>query len=266
VCVAATVCNADWLEIRYTGFGPGDGNTWIYYNGGAGANVSCGLMNYEIGGVGVTQGGVNDSGDTSSIFEWLEGRDIETFCADIYQNVDDSWHTLEIKPLTEIPINGGSMSDESAEMISALWYAAFNDFDSSSSIDGWAIDGWNSTNAAGMQAAIWEIAFEGAADLNKDNSFAETNLDIDSGSNTVGDHGFYMTGLSANDEANDYMEAAWNLLTGDYDWCHNLLWGVDESDWQGVIIPIPLPAPFALAGIGLLGVLAGRRKLTKLVR
>ena len=65
--------------------------------------------------------------------------------------------------------------------------------------------------------------------------------------------------------AHDWMWDAWDVWKSGL-WCHNMLYGADVSGMQGVIVPIPLPAPFALAGVGLLGVLAGRRKLARLIK
>jgi hypothetical protein len=254
------------MNITYTGFGPGDGSVYADYDLGNPLgwtkHVSCGLMHYDI--AEVWEDSFNDS---TSNWEYLEGTSIASFCADIYQYVDNNEHTVEIMPLSQVPVDGGSpMGQSQADLIAALWHAAFHDVTGLAN-DGWAMDGWSSQEAAGMQAAIWEIAFEGGFTPGAAN-FAGSGLNIlDDTGDAFGRYGFQIRNLSDGGKGTTFMQVAWDLWKGPYEWCHNPLWGwdIEGGDYQGGIIPIPLPAPFALASFGLLGVLAGRRKLARLV-
>ena len=257
LCVAATVCNADWLKIKYTGTGSaGDSNgATIYYDGPEGniATGWVGLMGYEVDGVGVTELGVDDSGDTGSQWEYLEGTSFQSFCTEIQEYTNGSWQTLEIKKAKDLPIDGGYMGEQRADLLSALFISSFES------------DGWTNVEAAAFQACLWEIAFESGFVPDAAN-YGSSGLGVGGGGLSFVEGSTstkLITGSFA--QAASYLTAAWNLWQ-DEDFCHNSLWGVDTEDWQGMIIPIPLPAPFALAGVGLLGVLAGRRKLARLVK
>jgi hypothetical protein len=205
-----------------------------------------------------------------SPFEYLEGQYLDTFCADIYEG-GTGWRLCQIKELKDLPIGTGTpMGEDRADLIAALYEKHWGEWESGTADQ-------KKQKAAAFQAAMWEFGYEyygdgSGIDWNAGaNDFDDTGFDpgqtLDDGG--VGDYGFYVYGANMNSTVLDYartwMADAWKAWKTN-DWSGTPLWGADAAGAQGVIVPIPLPAPLALASVGLLGVLAGRKRLAQLLR
>jgi hypothetical protein len=195
----------------------------------------------------------------------MEGKTLSLFCIDVFDNATDG--TATVVDLDEAPVpEGFDIGTDRANLIMCLYEEHYSD----------AI-GNNATQAAGFQAAIWEIAFEGGFDPDAfdsgdpDNGWGDSgfNTKVATGIDALSTQGFKLTGGNENTiaaKAAEYAQDAWDRWYGGAgDWWQLYAAGADNFQ-DLVIIPIPLPAPIALAGVGLLGVLAGRRKLARLVK
>ena len=259
LCVAAAPCAGTTITFDF--------------QSGQGVGLSCTYWYKTSGGVELSSGTaakqlvykVTDVSGTDSDFEYMEGKTLSLFCVDLFDRAQDGTGT--VVDLNEAPVpEGFDIGTDRANLIMALYTEHYDD----------AI-GNDATKAAGFQAAIWEIAFEGGFDptaVNSglgDNGWSSSGFDtaVATGSGPSGYFGFSLTGdyqATIAAKAAEYAQDAWDRwYGGDGDWWHLYAAGADGFQ-DLVIIPIPLPAPIALAGIGLLGVLAGRRKLTRLVK
>lgn len=115
---------------------------------------------------------------------------------------------------------------------------------------------FNTDKAVGFQLATWELVYEGQVLTDHESGISGTSdFDVTSGYFKVG------TGTvssSAVTYANDWLA----LLSPDYGSDLLGLWinGVQDQ----FLYPVPLPAPLLLAGVGLIGVFAGRKKLARM--
>ena len=255
LCVAAAPCAGTEITFDYRpGGGVGVGTNYSYNTseGAIGGWTRAGQIEYKV---------TNVEG-TDSLYEYMEGNTYYFFCTDLFDTAQDG--TAKVVDLSEAPVpENMAIGDDRANLIRSLYTEHYYD----------AI-GNDALAAAGFQAAIWEFAFEGGFKPGEfdstelDNGFSDSDFDAltKTGIGIEHTYGFSIdTELIAN-KAYSYAQDAWDRWNGgEGDWWKCQAAGTD--DFQDlVIIPIPLPAPIALAGVGLLGVLAGRRKLARLVK
>ena len=240
LCVAVAPSGATTVDITTLGTGKGMNDTITYDNWSKGVFV---------GQLKIRVSDVKPPGD--ALFGYLEGKEIYTFCTDIFDTFGPGDDIL-VETLDKAPTDEPDMGTTRAALIGALYYMHWKDTDA------------GDTQAAAFQAAIWELAFEGDADFS--GTFANSYLDA-SKNDAKGDgisKGFKVSSSGIYTTANTYLSEAWTAWKAGHVWS---LYAAHADEFQDLIlIPIPLPAPFALAGVGLLGVLAGRRKLARLVK
>ena len=216
-----------------------------------------------INGQGITydfNDGVNTfSGDTTAgIFTWqvdsttssdyTVGQTFQSFCVELVQQVrTGNQYDYEIVDPTQVPSPNGDidagMAAEQAAMISSLFDQHWDD----------ATDG-SSLNAAAFQIAVWEIVYEGANVNYGDGQAAATGLSTQNGWFTATNNN------GATDLADQWLAGLFN------NGISAALMGFTSPTAQDQITIVPLPAPVALAGLGLLGVALGRRRMGALVK
>ena len=223
---------ADDIYLDFVGVGKYT-NLTIYDSVLTGGNkyVSAGQLRYKL----------KDAPDGNVLYDGY------FFCTDIENPAADGW--ADVKDLAEAPADGsGAMGDDRANMVGSLYKYFYDQSDDSS------------TKAAAFQVAIWEIVFEDDFDPTAaKNDYDGSKLDPTDG---AGKGDFYTSHDTVSAQADTWLQAAW-VYFKDGDWWN--LYSGTSDDVQDIIM-IPLPAPFALASVGLLGVLAGRRRLARLVR
>lgn len=154
-----------------------------------------------------------------------------TFCTELGQNTNGSNQTYQVMDLSDLPTPGQGMGEAKADLIAAMYYVA----DGAQYVS-------NNTYAAAFQVAIWEIV----ADF--DGTLESLNL---------------ATGGLTSTTGGTFASTVADLLTAAYDsTAQSILVGLGNNSYQDQILELPgfIPAPGALALLGLAGVVAGRRR------
>ena len=214
----------------------GQGITYAYNDGedNFAGNTTAGIFTWQV---------VSTNGDDFTV-----GQTFQSFCVELLQNVNTGGtYDYEIVDPSVVPSPNGDldsgMSDGQAAMISSLFDQHWDD----------ATDG-SSLNAAAFQIAVWEIIYEGENVNYGDGQAAATGLSTQDGWFTATNNN------GATDLADQWLAGLFNngiaaALTGFF-----------SETQQDQITIVPLPAPVALAGLGLLGVALGRRRMGALVK
>ena len=218
------------------------------------------------GADGLGGGGYNKSAGTwASRFKWgvsnatgaaksLNGTSIFTFCAEIAEyavsgtGVTDTWDLTEMPEDDDGWLNGSHMTSATADLMSQL-YAGFFRNASQQSVALYSMSDSQLAEAAAFQIATWEIMYE-----SDDNGTDVDPLNVNSGD-------FKASGIAASilTRANAMLG-----MLGNFNANSNVI-GFWMDDWQDQMYYVPVPAPVALAGVGLLGVIFGRKRLRSLV-
>ena len=256
VCVFSAPCFAGdtYIDINVTDKGNANYNTaTITFQGDSTANVITGQYLYKVNSV---------SGDLNGLFTHMVGETIYTYCVDLFDNPNGT-KTLDVYDLSDAPIpdedDFSNMGSNASSLIGVLHKKYWDSYDlGKSSADAFY--------AAAFQLAIWEIAYESENIDWSESSAGAAGYDV---FDDTSGSGFKVDGsdLGWRGQAQDWIAAAYA------DWKNGVRWrplyaaGSETVVYQDfILIPIPLPAPIALAGIGLIGVLAGRRRLARLVK
>ena len=177
------------------------------------------------------------------------GDSVRTFCTELHQFASNPMSFTDA-PLEDIPNSESGMGAAKAAQMQELYGRSYSEVALGS--------GAGRVLRAAFQLAVWEIAYETSDTLSVD------------GANS-GDRGstYARSGTSRNEvfsETYDNKNAV--------EWANMWLAAIDGSDFgetaqgllaagdgQDMIIMVPLPAPAMMAGLGLLGVVVGRRRL-----
>ena len=145
------------------------------------------------------------------------------------------------------------MGDVRAGLIGELFALAWGDASDLSSGD----PAQDLIEAAAFQLALWEIVYEYGVDGGEDGAFVPGSLDVESGDT-------YFTGGWFLSDALDLAQYWLDMLAGDVPPPPGMVgYGSPGAQDQVTMMVVPLPAPLALAGVGLLGVVFGRRRLAR---
>jgi hypothetical protein len=166
-----------------------------------------------------------------------------TFCTELTQHVSaGQTYTYDFATAGSLP-STGPMGASAAAAMGALFGAYYNI----------AVNGTN-VQAAAFQLAVWEIAYEMADEEGL------SALNVQNGEFRA------IAGGSAKAQANAWLATLGSLLSsGELLGLTNLTSQDQLILVEGSSTPVPLPAPVLLAGVGLLGVAIGRRKLRRMV-
>lgn len=170
---------------------------------------------------------------------YLNG-DRVTFCTDLLETVTSTPKTYTLVGLDDVPGPSG-MGEEKAQAISDLYrYAAGTQSRSDT----------NNDFAAAFQLAVWEIVFDytelgGRSSLNiTTGGFKAKNTNNSALSSSITNH----------------LNSLFNAIGSFGRTGAGALRGVTRSGSQDQIVEVPMPAPGLLAGAGILGVAAIRRR------
>ena len=182
---------------------------------------------------------------TGSDNPFTKGSSIFTFCVEL-QNLGDPTTFTGADP-EDVPIPGGPMGENKAQVLSSLYQNHYQDAATKGELE-----------AAAFQMCVWEIVYEDLSTF-----FATANP------------GDQVTGLSLLDTdggdfsaTGDAQGLANSWLLNDIFWNSKILdglIGLTNGTYQDHMALVPLPAPVALAGVGLLGVIFGRKRLQSIV-
>jgi hypothetical protein len=234
----------------------------IDYVGFSGTSVR---INWVANGYGTsinnraTQAGVFtfhvDSADAGTPFAAVVGQNINTFCTEIGEYAQHNNIVYDVtSDLTVMPNDdqgnglGGFgtniyMTSASASLLNELFNYKYAD----------AISG-TTAEAAAFQLAVWEIVYElvDGDDFQADHG----------GANYLDNGEFTTTNIADGTEA---LAESWinHILATDN--TGGTVWGFHQDGHQDqlILFPVPVPAPVALAGVGLLGLAFGRKRLSR---
>lgn len=222
-CAVAASASASNLSLTFNGVGPSVSVNYSF-NGAPAANTSAGVFNWN-------------------------GNTVKTFCTQLNENISNGQTVNFAVVAPELvpdnpPASPGNMGAIKAEVMRDL-YARFY---------ATAVSG-SATQAAAFQILVWEISHE---DLDGAATAAAylTKLNLAGGDFIVNSSGDSDAALS---QAN-----TWRLQlgVGGFLGFENLR-GLTNGDFQDQLIVVPVPAPALLAGLGLIGAVAVRRRMTK---
>lgn len=178
----------------------------------------------------------------SSLYE--QNDEFNSFCVELTQSVSlnqDKLYTLA--DVTEVPSPNADLGGMGAGQAAAMSSLVRDYWDDATSGD--------RTMAAAFQLAAWEIVYEGGEADYGDQGDAITGLGLSSGWFTAWGH------AAAASLADTWLAS----LVNNGIWAGVVGFTSTSSQDQISMSVVPLPAPVALAGLGLLGVVAGRRRL-----
>ena len=179
-------------------------------------------------------------------------REVITYCVQLYQgaSIGETIDYTQTTDLSSVPGNEtapGPMSEVKTGMVEDM-YARFINARTGKLAEGTALTGLfdYATASAAFQLVLWEITHEGITSDTLDS--AKTQLSMDLGAFRAAD-------------ASDATDLIISSL-GEGGWkSHDGVVGLHSMAAQDQLMVVPLPAPIILAGIGLAGVVAVRRKM-----
>lgn len=227
-CAVAASASASTLQLNYSGQGFGS-TVNVSFNNGMGATAS-------------------HNGFAGQL-KWNNGT-VTTYCVELGQFTGN--YLFNVTSVDNVPSPGpgstGAMNATKANLIRDLFYRAYSSVNS------------NIAGAA-MQVAIWEIAFENITET--------TNLD-DAKSQLLASGNWASQGWFKSVAGNDNQTDINNAVTALFQSLGTGGWvldcgpaGLTHPTGQDQLIMIPVPAPALLAGLGLIGAVAVRRRMTK---
>lgn len=250
-----------------TGFvaSPALGDAWLQFKGAEGSNATAYLDKDGVGGYELSQATVAgrykwvayQAGTEESSFI-KNGDTIFTFCAEIGELISNDQKVVYGDTLNpfQMPVNdngwlNGTITKQvTVNMLTDLYETHFL-----GAADPWNLGALSSSDkieAAAFQMASWEVMYE----CEVGSASGPGGLNVTSGQFMVAGDSSAMT------MANTWLAA----LNADHQSDGKLLGFFKLGDQDQWFYPIPLPAPVYLAGVGLLGIFAGRKRFAKLVR
>ena len=187
------------------------------------------------------------SGETINGVTFNAGDHFTTFCTELTQFISTgdefTYSSVAVSSMPTVGQLGAPMGSFRAGLIQEL----FNDHYAT------AVNG-TLTEAAAFQVAVWEIVYEDRLD-DAESGLTTIAIAADAGANTFV--------ISSNYDAVQQANLWLDMLTGNYSEDSSLI-GFGSESAQDQLLLVPLPAPLWLAGVGLAGVVFGRRKLQRL--
>ena len=174
--------------------------------------------------------------DPGNPYGFREGQEIFTFCVEL-QSMGPGPHYYEFADPDKVPGSQSGMGEEKAKVLSSLY---LNNFQTAKT--------GTKQQAAAFQMCVWEIVYETIADISKPHE----SLSVGGGDITI-------DGVLATEQLADLWLSKVVLNDKILDELLGLANGQDQ------MIYVPVPAPFALAGVGLLGVIFGHKRLRSLL-
>lgn len=242
----------DQVDMRFRGVGPSSvirTEVWMGNSRIMNMNLAVGALRHEFSDRGTSSMSQLNNQTASA----LDGQIINTFCTDIMESVDNRWQRYEVRDVTQAPVNGRGDSaamgaDRGGRLAQLYNYGLAQGL--LDSMGGWASNASSAANnamAAAWQVLVWEIVFDNPNDSN----WAST--------------GALRFGTMGSDIRNFFV--MFRDASAAYDEVLGGLRGVARSGSQDQLVIIPLP-PAALAGLGLMGLVAGanyvrRRRLQR---
>lgn len=185
------------------------------------------------------------------------GAEVVTYCIQLYESIAiGQTYVFDIKAdlttVPETPPYPGPMNATQAGLMGDL-YSRFVDTTTGHLRDDTALtNGFSSDTAgAGFQLAVWEITHESVSDGTLASAKAELSLGL----------GAFRADTSGGAQGGDAAALIFAML-GDGGWENSdgKLFGLSSQTAQDQLMIVPLPIPSMLAGLGLLGALALRRR------
>lgn len=232
--------SASTLVLKFADVNPGVGISYVF--DGNGGSTTAGVFNWTV-----------QAGTTASGFS--VGQSVKTFCTQLNENISGGQTVTYGMVGTNLvpdnpPASPGNMGYTKAKVMHHLYANYYQT----------AITG-GATQAAAFQILVWEISHEaiaaGATALSYLNSldvvantgqFYVTNQGGPTGARTLA--ASWLTALKADAAANGFDPFSVNGLT-------------NPALQDQLIVVVPVPAPALLAGLGLIGAVAVRRRMTK---
>lgn len=240
VILAATgAATAADYEVEFNGsFGL---NVIYTFDGGAPTNVKAGVMNWTV-----------LSSSSSEFPNYAPGAHVKSFCIELNQFVGENYDGAAV---TDAPVPG----DPGAPDISNIRGQLISELFGRHRAEALSTEGSlpeRRSRAAAFALALWELTHEGS---NSDDGQLVSGdmLDV-----TEGD--FSAVQLNGNSNALTMANAWLAGLQGGAGINENLYAWVNSEN-QDQMVFIPLPAPLALAAVGVVGMALSRRRLQRLI-
>lgn len=227
------------------------------------ASASAATLNLNFGGVNPVvavnysqNGGTSWTGTQAGIFNWTQvgtGTPFKTFCTELAQNVTNPTLFTVTSNIASIPVPGGGMGAVRAGLVNTLFSLNFYSA---------TVAGANANiRAAAFQAAIWELVHNSG--INSYTDVTAANLSVTSGSFQIQNGDATVAQVQA--LANAYLLSVVTQIAQDGSNVLNFasLRGLYAAGAQDQLLVVPVPAPALLAGLGLIGAVALRRRITK---
>ncbi|MAJ45730.1 MAG: hypothetical protein CBC35_00200 [Planctomycetes bacterium TMED75] len=180
------------------------------------------------------------------------GREVISYCVQLYQSavVGETIEYHQTRDLTNVPgaeTAPGPMSQIQVGMVEDM-YARFIDKRTGMLAENTSLtDGFDyATASAAFQLVLWEISHEDITGSSLDEARDQLSMEV---------------GAFRAAEASSATELIISSLGEDGWESMNGLVGLQSATAQDQLMVVPLPAPILLAGIGLIGVAAVRRKM-----
>ena len=180
------------------------------------------------------------------------GREVISYCIQLYQSatVGETIEYSQSRDLSSVPgveTAPGPMSGVQAGMVEDM-YARFIDGRTGMLAENTALtDGFDyATASAAFQMVLWEISHEDITGTTLEEARDQLSMDL----------GAFRAAEASSATAliiSSLGEDGWESMNG--------LVGLSSATAQDQLMVVPLPAPMILAGIGLIGVAAVRRKM-----
>jgi hypothetical protein len=193
---------------------------------------------------------------TAGEFLWTNqfGRELTAFCVQVFEGVpavgtEICFDAVSLTELPEQPPFPGPMSATQSGLMQDM-YSRFIDSNTgkvaaSSGLGGFAAN----VAAAAFQTMVWEISHENISEDSLAAGLAD--LDVSVGA---------FRAMADGDLASAIATILAELGEGGFRSNPNVF-GLTNDDWQDQLVVIPVPAPVLLAGLGLLGAVALRRRM-----
>lgn len=173
------------------------------------------------------------------------GNNFKTYCVQLFEGLpavgsSAEWCPADLVDVPDAPPAPGPMGAMVATLVQdfyARFHAAVQDSN-------------NSTQTAAFQVVLWELTHENFTAPDAASALAQIDLGLGA---------FQLSGASA-----DVLNAANSMIAdlgdGGFKSLGGNLFGLTNPQYQDHLVVVPIPAPALLAGLGLIGVAALRRR------